>query len=430
MSRYDTVVIGAGLAGLTTACLLARAGQKVLLVAGGAGAVLLASGCIDVLGYQPVGSPEPVQNPLEKLDDFLAQNPDHPYHHTGKDNLQAGLAAFLELAGQSSLDYRGTAAKNWLLPTPIGAVHPTCLAPASLANGDLSRGGRMLVAGFKELRDFYPGLAAENINRQKLGVRATAVTLNAPPPVAGKMNVTPLELAHAFEQPAFRRQVAQAIKQHSRGYSRVGLPAVLGLDRHAEVLADLQKQLGKTVFEITTLPPSVPGRRLFDALRRNLVQAGGRMILGSTVADASLNNGRVTHIRIETVNRLKPIQADNVVLATGGLFGGGIQTGADGRVWEPIFDLPVTADSNRHRWFRRTFLPATGQPVAGYGLKVNRRLNPLNPNGSPVAENLYAVGAVIAGSVWTRGRTGNGIAIATAAAVATQLTGRQPAADL
>ena len=36
--RYDTIIIGAGTAGLVTACHLARAGQKVLVNAQGIGA--------------------------------------------------------------------------------------------------------------------------------------------------------------------------------------------------------------------------------------------------------------------------------------------------------------------------------------------------------------------------------------------------------
>ena len=77
-----------------------------------------------------------------------------------------------------------------------------------------------------------------------------------------------IELAHAFEQADFRHQVINAVKSKSKGFSRVGFPAVLGIQQHREVVADLEKQLGKPVFEISALPPSVPGRRLYEALKR------------------------------------------------------------------------------------------------------------------------------------------------------------------
>ncbi|MBN1992064.1 MAG: glycerol-3-phosphate dehydrogenase subunit GlpB [Anaerolineae bacterium] len=420
MSKYETIVIGAGLTGLTAACQLARANKKVLLVAQGMGALLLSSGAMDVLGFQPADSPAPVDNPLAKLSDFLAEKPEHPYHLAGPDNIRAGLTAFLELV-RGKLDYRGVVDRNWLLPGAVGAVHPTCLAPASMANGDLNVRGRMLIVGFKELRDFYPALMTQNLNEQKLGVQAAALTLDAPAPVAGKMNVTPLELAAAFEQPQFRQQVVRAVKNKGRGYGRIGFPAVLGLAQHADVLADLQQRLGKPVFEISTLPPSAPGRRLFEALQKVFLEAGGRLLIGGKVVDGIIENGRVRQIRLETASRLKPLAAENYVLATGGIFGGGLQTDDQGRMWEPIFGLPVRANPDRHQWFAPQFLSPQGQPVFDYGVRANRRLNPVAEDGAPLAENLFVAGALLAGANWIAGRTGGGVALATAAAVVKQI---------
>ena len=420
MSQYDVVVIGAGLAGLTTACQLARANKKVLLVAQGGGALLLSSGCVDVLGFQPADSLEPVQKPAEKLSDFLVDHPGHPYRLLSRTDIKASLEIFKELVN-NTLNYQGDINRNWLLPSAAGALHPACLAPAAMANGDVSQRGRMLIVGFGELRDFYPSLISQNLNAQKLSVQTSAFTLDLPNPLAGKLNVTPIELAAAFDRPEFRRRVVQAIKSKSRGYGRVGFPAVLGLEKHTDVMKDLQRQLGKLVFEISTLPPSVPGRRLFDTLKTIFLQAGGRLIIGSKVVDGTVNGGRVKQIRIETASRLKPITADDYVLATGGIFGGGIQTDESGKVWESIFRLPVAADSNRHQWFASSFLVPEGQPVANYGIRVNQQFNPLADDNVAVAENLFVAGASLAGSNWVAGRTGSGVALASATAIAKQL---------
>jgi len=126
---------------------------------------------------------------------------------------------------------------------------------------------------------------------------------------------------------------------------------------------------------------------------------------------------------METVIRPKTISADNYVLATGGIFGGGIQTDAEGQVWESIFGLPVVAETNRHRWFAKYFISPEGQPVDHYGIRVNSRLNPVDENNNQVAGNLYVVGASIAGAEWTRGRTGDGVAVTTAAAAVNAITG-------
>lgn len=422
MSRYDTIVVGAGLAGLTTACHVAQANKKVLLVSTGAGSLLLGTGCVDVLGYQPPESKEPVTDPIGKVDEFLDSAPDHPYSLVGKSAIEAGIQAFLQLVNQDGmLEYTGAANRNWLLPSAAGAVHPTCLAPKSLANGDLSKGGSMLVVGFRELRDFYPAFISQNLNEQDLGVETTSLVINAPDPLRGNMNITPIELAHAFEKPDFRRQIVRAIKSESKRFERVGFPAVLGIEKHPEVLSDLENQLGKTVFEISTLPPSAPGRRLFELLRKTFINAGGRVIIGSKVIEGKIENGRVTQIGFETSNRLKVLSAKHYVLATGGIYGGGIQTDLEGNVWETVFGLPVTSDSNRHKWFSDRFLSQEGQPVSQYGVHVNESLNPTNGSKESIANNLYIAGSTIAGADWTRGRTGDGLAVTTAAAIAQQI---------
>ena len=62
---FDTVVIGAGLAGLTAALRLAETGQRVAILAKGVGATHLAPPTIDVLGYAngPVDSPARAPDP-------------------------------------------------------------------------------------------------------------------------------------------------------------------------------------------------------------------------------------------------------------------------------------------------------------------------------------------------------------------------------
>jgi glycerol-3-phosphate dehydrogenase subunit B len=174
MPIYHTIVIGAGLAGLTTAAYLAKAGKKTLLISGGIGSLVLASGCIDVLGYQPTDSKTPLDSPLQGIPAFLQDHPDHPYNLLGVEGVRAGIDAF---SGITNYELRTTNPKpetqnpkpetrNWWLPTPAGAVHPTALAPTSLAAGDLRAGGKMLIVGFNELRDFYPALLCDNLNAQ------------------------------------------------------------------------------------------------------------------------------------------------------------------------------------------------------------------------------------------------------------------------
>ena len=66
-ASYDTVVIGAGLAGLTAALRLADEGRRVAVLAKGVGATHLAPATIDVLGYVD----GPVDSPAQALPEFL-----------------------------------------------------------------------------------------------------------------------------------------------------------------------------------------------------------------------------------------------------------------------------------------------------------------------------------------------------------------------
>jgi len=59
----------------------------------------------------------------------------------------------------------------------------------------------MLIVGFNELRRLFPALIAQNINEQSWALKPFPSALNQYP-IAGAMNATAIELAHAFEQDA------------------------------------------------------------------------------------------------------------------------------------------------------------------------------------------------------------------------------------
>jgi hypothetical protein len=81
-------------------------------------------------------------------------------------------------------------------------------------------------------------LISQNLNEQDLGVKVEPLTIDIDVPIASPKNATPMEVARAFEQADFRRQVVDAVKGHSALTDR--LPAVLGLSQHRAVLADLE----------------------------------------------------------------------------------------------------------------------------------------------------------------------------------------------
>ena len=165
-------------------------------------------------------------------------------------------------------------AANFHLPTALGAVVQAAAVPESFAAGDLRQPGAILIAGPVGWRDFYPKLCADNLAHQ--GYPAQAATFDLPELHTSKFDATPVGLARLFDRADVRERVAAQLKPKLDGATRVGFPAVLGLERSAEAWRDLSDRLGVLAFEIPTLPPSVPGMRLFNAFKAALTQAACR----------------------------------------------------------------------------------------------------------------------------------------------------------
>jgi glycerol-3-phosphate dehydrogenase subunit B len=395
VSRQDVIVVGAGLAGLTAAVRLAEAGAGVLVLAKGVGSTHLAPGTIDVS-----------RGPLSEL----TGRPDHPYAVIGTDGLAAAGAWLLEHVASGPLApyaYTGGMDENFVLPTAIGAAKPSALVPLSMARGDLRDGGEMRIVGFRVLKDFHPALAADNLTAGGT-VQARSAELEVDVP--GRVDVNALGLARRFDDPAFRRDVtAQLIGRLGVG-ERVGFPAVLGIrDPHA-AWSDLEHGLGRPVFEIPTLPPSVPGMRLFATLRAALHRARGRLLLNNVAVGPELEDGRLAGVRVRVGLRETSYRADHVVLATGGFASGGIELDSRWRAHERALGLPVAGvpAPGEPRFSERYF---DEQPMARAGVAVDGALRPLGEGGEPVYPNVRVVGGSLAGAAPWREGCGDGLSL-------------------
>ena len=129
MSHHDVVVIGTGLAGLTSAVRLAQQGARVLVLAKGVGATHLSAGTIDILGY----APERVERPGEALG-RLADS--HPYALVGAGGVAAAVDWFTDRVAEGPLApyaYTGGLEENLLLPTAVGVARPSAVVPETMA---------------------------------------------------------------------------------------------------------------------------------------------------------------------------------------------------------------------------------------------------------------------------------------------------------
>jgi glycerol-3-phosphate dehydrogenase subunit B len=403
----EVLVIGAGLAGLVAGWQAAVAGAQTRVICAGWGAQYWQPGCIDVLGYHPPDTPEPLSVPGEGLARLIDERPDHPYARLGVEGVAGALDALGELFGRAGYPLHGSLGQNWLLPSAAGAFRPTCLAAATMVSGDLRRSDPMLIVGFRQLPDFYSALVAANLSAQ--GVPAQAITLDLARLRRRRFTTTSL-LAGLFEEAAFRQEVVEAVSPAIGEAARVGFPAVLGMQRPIEVIEDLEQQLKRAVFEIPTLPASVPGMRLHSLLVTAIEEAGGSVFQGMEAVGAAHANGRITAVRTEAAARRRVLHADAFVLASGGILGGGVVAGSDGSVAETVFGLPLVIPS---QWFQREFLHPAGHPIYRAGLEVDGSLRPTDSSGRVVHQNLFAAGAVLAHGELLRERSLDGVAVAT-----------------
>jgi glycerol-3-phosphate dehydrogenase subunit B len=413
--NVDVIVAGAGTAGLVAAVRAAQGGRKVLVLAKGNGATHLAPLTLDVLGYAPA----PVASPAHELGPFIAEHPDHPYARVGEAAIREAVAWFAGVMEAAGYPYVGDLDRNLLLPSAVGAARPSALVPATMAAGDLEEGDPICIVGLRPMKDFHAALLADNLSRA--GIRARAVELDLE---VDRVDVNALGIARALDRPEVRSMLAAQLGLRLQAGERVGFPAVLGLQHAHTVWSDLQAALGRPVFEIPTVPPSVPGLRVDRILVAALRAAGGRIIVGSEIVRAEPDADGVT-VHAKAAAREVEHRADWLVLATGGFAEGSITLGSDWRVRETVLGLPLA------------HVPAPGeprfvpdyfdeQPMARAGVAVDGGLRPVGPDGARVHERVLVAGASIGGAVPWKEHSGEGISVTTGFHAANEIVPRTP----
>ena len=220
-----------------------------------------------------------------------------------------------------------------------------------------------------------------------------------------------LGLARRFDDPAWRAGFAARLALKLQADERVGLPAMLGARDPHGAWTDLEQRLGRSVFEIPTLPPSVPGMRMFEILRSALRRAGGRLVLGAEAVDCDRSGSRVTAVVARTAGQDTRYAASSFVLAAGGFASGAIELDSNWVTHERVLGLPLRGlpgpDEPR-------FVPdyLAEQPMARVGVAVDADLR------AEGAENVLVAGAALPGAMPWREGSGEGIALATGYAVA------------
>jgi len=407
----DVLVIGGGLAGLTSALAAARSGADVRLVSYKQSTLRNASGLIDVLGYTPDGD-GPLTDPYGSIPDLPTE---HPYRTVGLETVREAMSLFDEAAPGYQGEHTDT---NALLPTHGGTVKPTARYPAAASAGVASDSRDMLLVGLEAMTDFDAGHVAAHLEAAGVPFDVRGETVRFPGDLKYDAKVTRYAKlldengkvsVDGTKRPA-RTEFIERVKGKLDGEDRVGFPAILGDTNAAGVRAAMSEELGADVFEVPMGPPSLPGLRLEDRLFEALDEAGGMFETGNPVRDFEADDGHVEHVLVEKNGAMVPYSADEFILATGGLVGKGINSDREG-VFEPIFDCHITHSEDRYDWFDTE---AFGDhPFASFGVETDSTLRPLDDSGSVEFENLRAAGAVLGGYDFAAEKSGSGVSIAT-----------------
>jgi glycerol-3-phosphate dehydrogenase subunit B len=397
--HYDAVVIGGGTAGMVAGARLAEGGARVCVLAKGVGSTHLAPGTIDVLGY----APERVSAPLAALGDLIAARPDHPYALLGADAVVESARWFqsrVEAGPLPGYRYVGDLEQNRLFPTAVGALRPSALVPETMAHGGGESLERVCVVGPRTLRDFHPALCAANLGRAGIAARWVEAEIEV-----DKADQNALGLARRFDDPAWRAAFAGRLALKLQADESVGLPAMLGIRDPHGAWSDLEHRLGRPVFEIPTLPPSVPGMRLYEILRVALRSAGGRLVLGAEVVSAERAGSRVVSVATRAAGHDAVYAAPWFVHAAGGLGSGAIELGSDWVTHDRVLGLPLRGLPGPGE---PRFLPEyrAEQPMSRVGVAVDAQLR------AEGAENVLVAGAALPGAISWREGSGEGIALA------------------
>jgi len=189
------------------------------------------------------------------------------------------------------------------------------------------------------------------------------------------------------------------------------------------VKEELEKIIGAKVFEIPILPPSIPGKRIFDRFKEWLIQKGATFLLGYSVSNAIRKERRCDGIEVLRPPVIDPYSADRYILATGRFIGGGLKAD-DKKVFEPIFNLPLFQPRSREGWFKNSFFSDLLHPIYEAGILTDSSFRPVDERGDQILENVWVAGSILAHHQAIDEKSREGIEISTGYAAAKYAMGK------
>lgn len=314
---YDVAIIGEGLSGLLTALAARKQGWRTALLTKGAGRIVQSSGVIDLIPGQK-----------GNLDDWLHF---HGLKASDKQAVSQSVTHFKELMNELHLPYHGSVDRLVSLVTASGQLKQVVLYPESFT--PIPEKGTIAFVSFDALPDFQGSFAGACLAaaRPELTVRQMTVHLTTD----SERPLNPLDIARLLERRVVRNDCIEQIREQLSRQSLAQpdllvFPSVLGVTSNGETLAAFQQAFSAPVTEAPGLPPNAAALRLFLTLREEALRRGVRFYMDAAVSGATRSGNRLQALSCQSACRSFELRASHIVLATGGVLGGGFEKTING----------------------------------------------------------------------------------------------------
>ena len=424
---YDCIIIGGGLSGLTCGIKCAEEGLRTAVISSGMNSLHFSSGSIDVFGYRQGGGK--VYRPFDYMKETAKSNPAHPYSRIGAKMARESLEFFNDQVSLAGISLHDNGDENHFRITGLGVMKPTYFSQDSVFNDKfkeaLEERASIAVLNFDGYRDYYAELTVSQLRKNPVFKKTEIITGKVTLPFYTRTEKNlhefrSIDLARVFDTEKYLPRIAEEIKRAARGARVVSLPAFIGIDNFAQIHKRLENLTGCLVYEIPSLPPSILGLRLDNALRSRFAALGGEYSGGDRVNGGELIDGVLDHVHTENYGDTRH-RSRFYVMSTGSFFSAGLRSGFN-VLDEPVLGLRFSGSNRRSDWYSAKFFDRNGHPFLKYGVETNKYFNPFGTDGKAV-KNLFCTGAMLSGYDPIREGSGGGVAISTGYFAAKRIIG-------
>lgn len=412
--KFDTVIIGGGLAALISGIRLAQQKQKCVIISSGQSALHFFSGSFDLLKSLPDGTK--VEEPYSSYQELIKQAPFHPYAKFQQYGFEKIVEKAEEFLREIGLSLKGSGNKNHYRITPMGELKPTWLSVNNFVVSKTNQGfpwKKAAIFNIEGFLDFYHLYIEKSLS--ELGIESFSYLFTFDE--LDKLRRNPSEFRSVNISRVLNQnldKLANILKENNRDSEIIILPAFLG-DEKSEIIEELSTKVGKPIRMIATLPPSFIGIEIQQYLREYFRKLGGVYMLGDHVIGGEIENGKINKIYTENHGNI-PFVPDHVILASGSFFSQGLVAYPD-KIIEPVFNLETEYIKDRNQWYEKNLFDS--QNYMKFGVKTDKYFKGILQDKT--IDNLYVSGAILSGFNPIKEGCGAGVSILSALYIAEQI---------